>query len=344
MSASSHHALAPAPPARADVADGDGRATAPVAAMAGSYGTLFHEHRSFLWSLLYRLTGCAADADDLVQDTFVRAMEKPPADLATSLRPWLVRVGLNLGRDLLRRRRRSPYTGPWLPSPIATGEEGEVVPTFEVVAAGVSTEGRYDLLESVSMAFLTALEVLTPQQRAVLLLRDVFDYSVRETAAALGSREGAVKAAHLRARRAMAAYDRARRVPSGELREQARRTLRKLMEGLAAGDVDAIESLLTDDARAFSDGGGEFYAALNPIVGARNVARLYLGLFSKFHSASDYSVQMYNGMPSILVRVHVPPYERLARRFLIQLEPSTDGRIRRLYSVLASRKLTAVQF
>ncbi|HYB99138.1 MAG TPA: sigma-70 family RNA polymerase sigma factor [Candidatus Limnocylindrales bacterium] len=333
--ATAHPSIDAAVRARGDVAS---------SATPASYEALFHEHRSFLWSLLYRLTGCAADADDLVQETFLRAMEKPPVDRASSLRPWLVRVAVNLGRDLLRRRRRSPYIGPWLPSPVPTGEEGEVVPTFEVVAAGVSTEGRYDLLESVSMAFLTALEALTPQQRAVLLLRDVFDYSVRETATVLGTREGAVKAAHLRARRAMAAYDAARRIPTDEVRDQARQTLWKLMQNLAAGDVEAIEGLLSEEARAYSDGGGEFYAALNPIFGAHNVARLYLGLFHKFHSASDYSVRMYNGLPAILVKVQAPPYERLARQFLIQLEPGPDGRIRRMYSVLASRKLTAVEF
>ena len=75
--------------------------------------TLFTEHRAFLWGLCYRLTGSAADADDLVQETFVRAMEQPPARLEDPWRPWLVRVALNLGRDLLRRRKRRPYVGPW---------------------------------------------------------------------------------------------------------------------------------------------------------------------------------------------------------------------------------------
>src|SRR5437016_23615 len=79
---------------------------------------LFEQHRDFLWGLSYRLTGNAADADDIVQDTFVRVLDRPPADLERSVRPWLVRVALNLGRDLLRRRKRSPYIGQWLPSPI----------------------------------------------------------------------------------------------------------------------------------------------------------------------------------------------------------------------------------
>src|SRR5262249_22279358 len=138
----------------------------------------FQAHRSFLWSLCYRLTGCAADADDLVQETFVRALEKPPARTDEPWRPWLVRVALNLGRDLLGRRRRRRGT-PWLPSPIGTDDEP---PSFEPAAGSQGCPAaRYDLLESVSFAFLLALEALTPGQRAVLLLRDVFDYGVAET-------------------------------------------------------------------------------------------------------------------------------------------------------------------
>ena len=142
----------------------------------------FRAHERSLWGMLYRLTGSAADADELVQDTFVRALERPPPDLHASLRPWLVRVALNLGLDALRRRRRIRYTGQWLPSPVEASDE-EPLPSFEPsIAGGETTEGRYDLLESVSMAFLVALEALTPRQRAVLLLRDVFDYRVDETA------------------------------------------------------------------------------------------------------------------------------------------------------------------
>ncbi|HEY6211735.1 MAG TPA: sigma-70 family RNA polymerase sigma factor, partial [Vicinamibacterales bacterium] len=92
--------------------------------MTSNVESLYAEHRSFLWGLCYRMTGNAADADDVVQDTFVRAMQRPPRRTDDSLRPWLVTVALNLSRDLLRRRRRRDYVGPWLPSPIDTsGEE-----------------------------------------------------------------------------------------------------------------------------------------------------------------------------------------------------------------------------
>src|SRR5262249_47728960 len=156
------------------------------------------------------LTGSAADAEDLVQSTFERALLRPPKDLDRELRPWLVRVAMNLGRDLLRKRKRRPYKGPWLPSPLETGSEASP-PSFELeLPTGESPEARYDWLESVSFAFLLALEALTPTQRAVLILRDVFDYSVAETAAALGLSAANVKTSHHRARRAMAAYEAAR--------------------------------------------------------------------------------------------------------------------------------------
>src|SRR6185436_15303130 len=125
-------------------------------AQALALGSLFEEHRRFLWGLCYRMTGCAADADDVVQDTFVRAIERPPRRVDEPLRPWLVKVALNLARDLLRRRRRRDYLGPWLPSPIETEP-----PSHEPAAL----DGRYELLESVSFAFLIALEALTPTQR-----------------------------------------------------------------------------------------------------------------------------------------------------------------------------------
>src|SRR5262245_37766111 len=114
----------------------------------------YDAHRSFLWGLSYRLTGSAADADDIVQETFVRALARPPARTDAPWRPWLVRVALNLGRDLLRRRRRRRYEGPWLPSPVETDS---APPSFEPAAEGTPAS-RYDLLESLSFAFLLALE------------------------------------------------------------------------------------------------------------------------------------------------------------------------------------------
>lgn len=132
---------------------------------APDYAALFDAEHRFVWALCYRMTGNAADADELTQETFVRAMESPPARTAAPWRPWLVRVATNLARDRLRRRRRGGYRGTWLPSPIETGDEEP--PAYELPPESSSpTEGRYELIESVSYAFLLALEALTPQQRA----------------------------------------------------------------------------------------------------------------------------------------------------------------------------------
>jgi len=301
----------------------------------------FLAHQRALWGMLYRLTGSAADADELVQDTFVRALERPPADLDASLRPWLVRVAMNLGLDALRKRRRRRYTGPWLPSPIESSDE-EPLPSFEpAIAGGETTEGRYDLLESVSMAFLVALEALTPRQRAVLLLRDVFDYSIEETAQALAMGAANVKTTHHRARRAMAAYDAARTSITREKRNAARTAVEQLIAGLANRDLVMIESTLTAGVRSISDGGGEFVSALRPITGARNVARFFLGISDDPALEYRAELRVLNGLPGLVVRVGNAGARR-APRLVLTVDVDADGKIRELHTVAATRKITHI--
>jgi RNA polymerase sigma-70 factor (ECF subfamily) len=293
--------------------------------------------------LCYRLTGSAADADDLVQETFVRAMERPPARIDEPWRPWLVRVAINLGRDFLRRRKRRTYVGPWLPSPIETENE-ESPPSYEpTLNEQNSTEGRYDLLESVSFAFLLALEALRPQQRAVLLLRDVFDYSVHETAKALGISETNVKTSHHRARRAMRDYDRARCVPTRTLQERTRQALERFLTCLINQDVAAIETMLTADVRAVNDGGGEFLAALKPIVGRDKVVRFYTKISGRRSAGVRLDLRTLNGLPALVVE-YTDNAPREAARMVLRCELSLDGQIKALHSILASRKLTGVRF
>jgi RNA polymerase sigma-70 factor, ECF subfamily len=302
----------------------------------------FGSHQRFLWGLCYRMTGSAADADDLVQDTFVRAVERPPQRLDEPWRPWLVTVAINLCRDQLRRRRRAGYTGVWLPAPLETPEEE--LPAYEPVLAGSqTTEGRYDLMESVSYAFLLALEALTPAQRAVLLLRDVFDYSVRETADALDMGEANVKTTHHRARRAMSRYESERYVPTAESRERHRRTLETFISSLAAQDLPAIQALLSEDVVSFNDGGGVYLAALNPVYGRDKVARLFSKLAARGVPMSRLELRLLNGMPAILVEfAHQKP--RVAPRFIVRGELDANGRVREIHVVLAPRKLSGVRF
>ena len=311
-------------------------------AAAGAFHTdAFKAHERFLWGLAYRMTGCAADADDVVQETFVRALEHVPSGDGASWRPWLVRVAMNLSRDLLRRRKRRSYVGPWLPGPIETGDE-EALPAYEPVVDGhFTTEGRYDLLESVSFAFLLALEALTPRQRAVLLLMDVFDYTVQETAEALEMSASNVKVTHHRARHALSAYDRDRRPPTRKLQEQTREVLGRFVAALNESDVGAVETLLAESVRSLSDGAGEFFAARVPIDGRKRVARFFWNLNQRRAPGSVFEVQMLNGLPTIVVtfkQVHPgePP------QTVMQCDIDREGRITRIYAVLATRKLTAV--
>jgi RNA polymerase sigma factor (sigma-70 family) len=300
-------------------------------AQALAIGSLFEEHRRFLWGLCYRMTGCAADADDVVQDTFVRAIERPPRRTDEALRPWLIKVALNLARDLLRRRRRRDYVGRWLPSPIETEP-----PSHEPAAL----DGRYELLESVSFAFLIALEALTPTQRAVLLLRDVFDYSVKETAEALDLTEANVKTTHHRARRAMAAYDSARQIPTAARQQATAAALRQFLHALEGHDVAAIETLLADDVRTTTDGGGEFKSALHTIIGRDKVTRFYVAVAA---NAANGRVRMpsLNGMPSVVVDLPSPS-PGIAPRLALIAELNDQGKIAHLYVVSATRKLTAL--
>jgi RNA polymerase sigma-70 factor (ECF subfamily) len=286
------------------------------------------------------MTGNASDADDLVQETFVKALERPPTRLDLPMRPWLVRVALNLSRDLLRsRRRRQPDV--WLPSPVPT-EELDTPPSFEPAAAeNESPMARYDMLESVSFAFLLALEALTPSQRAVLLLRDVFDYSTQETADALGSSESSVKVTLLRARRAMQAYDKERAVPSPSQSELTRKALEQFLLYLRAGNVKELENLLAADVVSISDGGGEVAAALKPVRGRDKVLRLILKTAEKTGDSVGMRFCSLNGLPAVLFESATPLPNQVIR-FTMHCEVDQSGLIRRLNFVLAPSKLARV--
>jgi RNA polymerase sigma factor (sigma-70 family) len=300
---------------------------------------LFRTHERMLWGLCYRLTGCAADADDIVQETFLRASQRRGAASDATWRPWLVRVALNLGLDLLRRRkRRGGYEGPWLPSPIETG--------LEEAASGQpldTPEARYERLESVSFAFLLALEALTPKQRAVLLLRDVFDYSAGETGAALEMSEENVRITHHRARRAMRAYDQDRCPPTKARQDRIRHALEQLLGCLINQDAAGFEALLAESARAVTDGGGEYTALAETLVGRAKVALLHLRVARRRAGGARIELRLLNGTPAAVIE-YASAVRRQAPRAVLRCELGPDGKITALHSVLASRKLTAIRF
>lgn len=291
----------------------------------------FDAHRAYLWGLCYRMTGCAADADELVQGTFVRALEAPPRDQDRPWLPWLTRVATNLARDRLRRRKHQAYIGPWLPEPFET--DGRGTPSTD------APDARYAEKESVGFAFLVALEALDARQRAVLLLRDVYDLSTRESADILKLSEANIKVVLHRARRSMLAYDATRLADSAGQDARTKMALVRLMTALATGDVNAMASLLHDDVVMLNDGGGEFFAARKPVRGKKAVTTFFRKTRPK--TAVQARPLEFNGMPGVFT-AYEPSKTGLPPRAAIALDVDDNGLVVRIYAVVASKKLRAV--
>jgi len=301
--------------------------------------TLFRAQRRRLWGLAYRLTGSAEDADDIVQESFVRLVAEPPESPVAELGPWLKRVATNLGIDALRRRRRRGYVGPWLPSPV---EASDADWQGALPSENPDPEVRYGLTESITFAFLLALEVLGPRQRAVLLLRDVLGYSARETADLIGASEGNVRVLHSRARTALEAYDQSRCIPTPELQAQHRGALDRFLGCLLTQDARGLEALLAESIHTVTDAAGEYSALATPMAGRARVARFYLAAARQRRGPGTHvEVRLVNGLPAALITLE-KPVRRQAPRTLLQCELDGDGQIRVVHTVLAPRKLAAL--
>jgi RNA polymerase sigma-70 factor (ECF subfamily) len=307
---------------------------------AGGVEALFHAHERALFGLAYRLTGCGADADEVVQETFVRALASPPARTDEPWAPWLVRVATNLALDVLRRRRRRRDPS-WLPAPIAC-DEGDAASELPAPPER-APDARYERLESATFAFLLALEALTPRQRAALVLRDVCGYSADEAAAALGISPANLRVQHHRARRALAAYERARCRPSAELAARTRAALEAFVARLNTGDVAGLEALLREDVRTTTDAGGEFNALKGVRVGRTGVLRFHLRVAQRRGAAARIATCTLNGLPALAI-TFASAGPRQAPRVLLRCEVDESGRIAAIHAVLASRKLRDVPF
>lgn len=289
------------------------------------------EERGFLRAVAYRITGTLSDADDVVQESFARALASPPPLADAPLRPWLLRVATNLSVDVLRRRKRRAYVGPWLPSPMpSVPEEAE------------SASARYAARESVTFAFLLALEALTPKQRAVLVLRDVLDLDVRETATVLQLSEANVKVLHLRARQRLASYDATRTDTSMQARSQVEQVLQKLLIALSQADVAQVAALLSAEVSLLTDGGGKYLAARKPVLGPAAVS-LFLVKVTRDNDPAQIELSMPDlcGLPAIYVHNHAAR-PQVAARSVLGIRIDLEGKICSLYSVLADDKLAAL--
>jgi RNA polymerase sigma-70 factor (ECF subfamily) len=201
---------------------------------------------------------------------------------------------------------------------------------------------RYDLMESVSMAFLLALEALTPAQRAVLILRDVFDYSTNETAEALEMSEANIKVTLHRARRTMDSYDKNRVSNFSQRGGELRDILQRFLSLLTIGDVQGVKKMLAADVVLVSDGGGEVNALAEPIYGREKVLRLIEKLYEANRDVTSTSLQNVNGEPTMLIdRSRVRSGH--ASFFTMHCELDETSQIRRFNFVFAPSKLAALK-
>jgi RNA polymerase sigma-70 factor (ECF subfamily) len=302
---------------------------------------LFAAQRRRVWGVAYRLTGSTEDAEDIVQETFARLLERPPAREGPALGGWLLRVATHLAIDALRRRRRRAYPGPWLPA-AAEASDPDWLDCY--ASPTPDPEARYGLLESATFAYLLALEALGPRQRAALLLRDVLGYSASESATILDTSEGNVRVLHLRARRAMASYDADACRPTPQLRARHREALERFLGCLRSSDQGSLESLLAESVRTVTDAGGEYTALAAPLAGRSRVARFYVrAALHRREGGPAVETRLVNGLPAALLTL-ARPVRRQAPRSLVFLQLRGDGAIQAIHTLLAPRKLAAVRF
>jgi RNA polymerase sigma-70 factor (ECF subfamily) len=278
----------------------------------------FVAHRNLLFTVAYEMLGSAADAEDVLQETWLRWVGVDP-DTVRDQRAYLVRITTRqaLGRLRSLRRRKETYVGPWLPEPLLTAPD---------VAEDV------ELAEGVSMAMLLVLETLTPTERAVFVLREVFALEYDEIAEAVGKNPVTVRQIAHRARSHVAA-----RRPRGTVSQAENRVaLLAFRRAVETGDLQSLLDLLAPDVVFLSDGGGVVQAALSPVVGADLVTDLLtVGLGRIAGSASVQSAQV-NGHPALIIRIGGEIEGVLAVR-------TEDSMITGLYFVRNPEKLSRVE-
>jgi RNA polymerase sigma-70 factor, ECF subfamily len=290
-------------------------------AALGDAAASFEPHRRRLMALAYRMLGSRTEAEDAVQETYLRwhradraAVTNPPA--------FLARVVTRLCLDQLKsaRVRRETYVGPWLPEPVLDAEE-------------LTAETMSDYAHDLSVALMLTLERLSPLERAAFLLHDVFDVDFAEVAATLGRNEAACRQLAARAR----AHVRSGRPRYHPTAAENSGLLAVFRHAIESGDASDLAAFLAHDVVLMSDGGGRRPAALNPIRGADHIIRLFDGLAAKFGRNMRMREALINGMPGFVVMTADGGIETMALDI-------ADGRIIGIYNVRNPDKLNGVAF
>jgi RNA polymerase sigma-70 factor (ECF subfamily) len=292
-----------------------------VTTALGPKDATFEEHRSLLFGVAYRMLGSVAEAEDAVQDAYLR-YRGADGDIANP-RAYLVTIVTRLCLDLLKSARvqREQYIGPWLPEPIVHRDGAPATPE-EVVASE----------DNISMAFLVMLEELGPAERAVFLLREVFDYDYGDIAPMVNKSEAACRQVFRRAREHIA--QRQHRFTANY--DQRRVLTAQFLQAANEGNMAGLMQLLSADVTAYSDGGGKAVAATRPIFGPDRIARFVIGVARKDPPALVEMADV-NGVPGVLLR------DRRGRVHTVMvLELDAEGRIATVYSMRNPDKLRRI--
>lgn len=245
---------------------------------------LFDGYRPRLFGIAYRMLGSRADAEDILQEAYIRWIESNTSELR-SAEAWLATVVAHLCIDRLRsaKTERDAYTGPWLPEPL-------------VSPGPLSPDRTLELASDISIAFLTVLERLAPEERAAFLLHEVFDFDYAEIAQIIGKNQAACRQIVHRAKQRVQ-EDRPRFSVSRDIHT---RLLEKFIAAASSGRREQIMNLLADDVRVTADGGGKAPAFRKVLQGSNPVARLYAGLRRKFGERMTYRIAEINGEPGLI--------------------------------------------
>jgi RNA polymerase sigma-70 factor (ECF subfamily) len=288
---------------------------------------VFAKHRNLLFSVAYRILGSAADAEDAVQDTWVKWSAADRSEVADP-KAYLVRIVSNVAMDRLRSAqvRRETYVGPWLPEPILTDS-----------ANTTDNPDNTDTADDISLAMLVVLETLSPLERAVFVLKEAFAFSYVEIADAVGRSEQAVRQAAHRAREHVAA----RRPRFIADRGRQREVTERFFAATAGGDINTLMQLLAPDVTLWTDGGGKVRQAHRPVVGAEKVAKWFAGVATRPYEGvlpSDMTVTVVelNGMPGMV-------FSAAGRTIAtLSIDLDQDGRIIGIHNVANPDKLAAI--
>ena len=287
----------------------------------GEHAERFTHLRPLLFTIVYEILGSATESDDVLQDSYLRWAD---VDLATvrDTKSYLAQLVTRQALNALRAstRRREDYIGPWLPEPLLLDERDA---SADVVLA-----------ESVSMAMLVLLETLTPDERAVFVLREVFGFDYDEIAGAVSKSTATVRQVAHRAREHV--HARRKRFEPVDAARTAEIT-EQFMTAAATGDMEGLLSMLAPDATWTADSGGKASAARRPVVGADRVAKAIIGIFRLGQKLPDVRIQtaVYNSAPAVIVY----SADHLEGVFLIEV---IDGKITHFYAMRNPDKLAGI--